>query len=114
MQPDNPPDLGKIFNKFAGCEVPMKEEQFTPRNASAPVLITRVILANPRDPVLQQMSDEAAKNGLGLRLQWPGNLDDATGAQAPTPHDYCKERVNATIEQGPDGKWRVGAKFTIG
>ncbi|MEZ0223982.1 MAG: hypothetical protein ACAH83_05470 [Alphaproteobacteria bacterium] len=98
-------DVSEMFNKFAGREVPMHEEQKTMRIGCVIKKFTAVSLADPADPTLKEMSDEATKNGLKLRVLWPGK---------GSTDDYDRNRVNAHIEKGTDGKWHVGRKFDIG
>ena len=94
-------DASHIFNKFAGREVPMKEEPFVIRGKT----YTQVKPADDHDPVLEEMRAEAKKAGLKLRLWWPG----VAGTM-----DFRTDRVNAHIEKADDGKWRVTKKFNIG
>ncbi|TAL38956.1 MAG: hypothetical protein EPN97_03190 [Alphaproteobacteria bacterium] len=98
-------DVSGIFNKFAGREVPMHEETKTMRIGCVIKKLTAVSLADPADPTLKEMSDEARKNGLQLRVLWPGK---------GYTDDYVRTRVNAHIEKGTDGKYRVSRKFDIG
>ena len=99
------PSINLIFNRFAGREVPMKEETKTMRIGCVVKKHTSVSPANADDPVLQEMRDEAARSGLQLRVIWPGkgSTDDVV------PH-----RVTATIEKSPDGKYRIANKFDMG
>ena len=98
-------DVSDIFNKFAGREVPMHEEKKTMQIGCVIKKFTAVSLADEKDPVLKEMSKEARKNGMTLRVLWPG--------KGYTP-DYIRTRVNAHIEKGADGKYRVSPKFDIG
>jgi hypothetical protein len=104
MTPDS--EISSIFNKFAGREVPMTEEVKTIELKSIGITETHtdVFPTNPHDPVLEEMRNEAKKNGLILRIWWPGVNGTA---------DMRNDRVNATIEKGVDGKWRVGSRFDI-
>lgn len=94
-------DVSDIFNKFAGREVPMKEEPFVIRGKT----YTQIRLADDNDPTVQEMRETAKKSGLKLRLWWPG----IAGTM-----DFRMDRVNAHIEKAPDGKWRVGNRFNLG
>ncbi|TAL38955.1 MAG: hypothetical protein EPN97_03185 [Alphaproteobacteria bacterium] len=94
-------DVSHIFNKFAGREVPMKEEPFVIRGKT----YTQVRLANDDDPTVGELEQEAKKNGLKLRLWWPGVAGTA---------DFRMDRVNAHIEKGKDGKYRIGNRFDLG
>src|SRR5689334_1446429 len=99
-------DVTHIFNKFAGREVPMKEEKKVYHSKSAgDIEYTQVSLANPKDPTVEEMRDEAKKNGLTLRVWWDG----VAGTM-----DFRTNRVNAHIEKGADGKYRVSNRFNIG
>lgn len=93
-------NVSSIFNKFAGREVNMTEETFTVRGKN----YTQVKL-DANNPVVKEMQDEAAKNGLKLRLWFPGIMGTA---------DARNDRINAHIEKCPDGKWRVAPNFDIG
>lgn len=97
--------ISGIFNRFAGREVPMQEEQKTLRIGCVIKKHTSVSPADPADPTLTEMSEEARKNGLTLRVLWPGK---------GYTDDYMRTRVNAHIEKGTDGKYRVSGKFDIG
>jgi hypothetical protein len=94
-------DVSHIFNKFAGREVPMKEEPFVIRGKT----YTQIRLADDKDPTVQEMRDAAKEAGLKLRLWWPG----IAGTM-----DFRMDRVNAHIEKAPDGKWRVSNRFDLG
>ncbi len=94
-------DVSDLFNKFAGREVPMKEEPFTIRGKT----YTQVRLANDKDPTVEEMRDEAKSHGLSLRVWWPGTAGTA---------DFRMDRVNAHIEKAADGKWRVTNRFDLG
>lgn len=100
------PNITAAFNKFAGKEVPMLEETKTMKLSHlGDYTYTEVKPANPNDPVLDAMQKTADKNGLSLRVWWPGLAGTA---------DFRDDRVNAHIEKGVDGKWRVSPKFDIG
>jgi hypothetical protein len=98
--------IAQIFNKFAGQEVAMTEETKTLKlEHLGDYTYTEVKPANDKDPVLEAMQKEAAKNGLSLRVWWPGIAGTA---------DYREDRVNAHIEKGADNKWRIAKLFDIG
>ncbi len=104
---NKPGDLSKIFGRFAGREVDMREEV---QELDLPALgikakIPVISPANPNDPVFEEMRTEAQKHGLTLRLWWEGVVGTM---------DYRTNRVNATIEKNGDGKWRVSSRFNIG
>lgn len=94
-------DVSAMFNKFAGREVPMKEEPYVYDGQT----YTRVKLADPNDPTLQEMRDAAKANGLKMRVWWPGVAGTC---------DFRMDRVNAHIEKEADGKYRVSKRFNIG
>ena len=98
-------DVTKIFNKFAGREVPMNEENKEMRIGCVIKKFTVVSPTNPDEPVFREMTDEAKKHGLSLRVLWPGK---------GYTDDYVRTRVNAHVEKGKDGKWHVAKKFDIG
>lgn len=99
-------DVSHIFNKFAGREVDMTERtQTIDFKHVGKQTFTVVEPADKNDPLLQEMRDEAKKHGLSLRLWWPG----IAGTM-----DFRPDRVNAHIEKGADGKWRIGNKFNLG
>ena len=98
-------DVSKIFNRVAGREVPMNEEQKTMRIGCVIKKFTSVSPANPDEPVFKEMAEEAKKNGLTLRALWPGK---------GYTDDYVRTRVNAHVEKGKDGKWHIANKFDIG
>ncbi len=99
-------DLSSIFQKFAGREVAMVEEKVTLNfKGMEPIEFYEVRLANDNDPVIAELRTEVEKNGLTLRLWWPGTLGTA---------DMRYDRLNAHVEKEADGKWRIAPKFTIG
>lgn len=75
-----------LFNKFAGKEV------LSP------------IMSMP-DPVIAEMKQLANDNGLKLRVWFPNTVGTM---------DYQPDRVNAHIEKGADGKYRVSNRFNLG
>lgn len=95
-----------MFNKFAGREVPMHEETKTLHLQNmGDYTYTEVKPLDPNDKTLKEMHDEAAKNGFSLRVWWDGMAGTA---------DFRTDRINAHIEKGTDGKYRVSPKFDIG
>ena len=99
-------DVSHIFNKFAGREVDMTERTETVKfKHIGEQTFTVIEPANKDEPLFKEMQDEAKKNGLSLRLFWPGMMGTM---------DYRTDRVNANIEKSSDGKWRVGKHFSIG
>lgn len=98
------PSINLIFNRFVGKEVQMVTEEKTMRIGCV-IKKGTVTMPADNDPVLKEMHDEAAKNGLQLRVMWPG--------QASTP-DTVLERVTTHIEKDSAGKWRIKNKFDIG
>ena len=107
MQPRN--DLAhitRLFNKFAGKEIAVKEDRYIlqmDNNKPAPVNVVK--LRNAQDPVLGAMKNIAEKHGLKLRIWWPGKIGT---------RDYKPNRVNAYLEKQADGKYRISNKFHIG
>lgn len=98
-------DLAKVFGKFAGREVGVEEKTEDFRIGR---VIKKRTVATPVDdnpPVVQEMTEEARKHGLKLRMLWPGR---------GYTDDYVRNRVNAHVEKTKDGKWRISAKFDIG
>lgn len=99
-------DVSHLFNKFAGREVAMTERTETVDfKHIGKQTFTVVEPANKDEPLFKEMQSEAKKHGLSLRLFWPGMMGTM---------DYRTDRVNANIEKGDDGKWRVGKHFGIG
>jgi len=93
-------NLSNIFSRYAGKEIKMVEGTFKYRGKDYP----EVRLKNPKDPLLKEIQKTAQKNGLSLRVFWPG----VAGTM-----DYRTDRVNADINKSPDGKWRISG-FRIG
>lgn len=81
-------DIQRIFAKFAGQKVTVQDA-----------------VPDPVDPVVREMSTEAERNGLRLRLIWPGS---------PLSKEWVTNRVNVHLEQGADGAWRVSPRIGIG
>lgn len=99
------PSITHVFNKFAGREVPMIEEQHTINLGGKDYKIDEVRFANPNDPLIQEMKKTAEDNGLQLRLWLPGSMGTM---------DFRTDRVNAHIEKSADGKYRVSSRFNLG
>jgi hypothetical protein len=97
----NQTDLKNIFNRFVGQEVPLIE---TTNDGGKGAVIT-LLPANYPDPVLKEMYEEAQKNGLDLRVMWPGLM---------TTMDWRADRVTTNIVKGADKKWRISPDFHIG
>jgi hypothetical protein len=97
-------DLTKLFNQFAGKEVPMTE---TTRSYGPGIrgIYREINLADPKDPVIEEMKKVAKANGLQLRLLWPS----MAGTMDFNPH-----RITAYIGKEADGKYRVSSDFSIG
>ena len=84
MEPRN---LNKIFGKFAGREL------LDPKRMTC-----------EEDPVIEEMQVEAAKNSLTLQVLFPNTGSDCS---------FNPNRVNAVVEKGADGKYRVST-FDLG
>lgn len=99
-------DVSKMFNQFAGKEVPMVEEDIEMDfKHLGKITFTEVRLADQNDATVKAMADHAKANNLNLRLWWPGTVGTM---------DFRMNRVNANIEKGDDGKWRVSKDFRLG
>lgn len=101
-------DIQSIFSRFAGREVPLKT--FKVPDPAAPYgyplqHVVRTELADPNDATVSEMKQTAEKNGLSLRLSWPGFK---VYGDRPDP-----DRVTASIEQNESGVWRVN-NFRLG
>jgi hypothetical protein len=98
------PSIMPFFNKFAGREVQVVE-------TTSDIVIggQKYTLKSVRpvedDPVIQAMKDTAVKNGIRLRIWFPGS---------PNAPLYDLGRVNAHIVKGRDNKYRVSCSFNIG
>lgn len=79
-------DIASLFNRFAGKEVQPPD-------------------AKNSDTVIREMQKIASDNGFVLRVWFPG----MGGTK-----DYRVGRINAYVEKGADGKYRVGNRFSIG
>lgn len=95
----------ELFNKFAGREVPLVEKPYEIKIGEKTITGTQLELANDNDPTLAEMNELAEQNGLSLRVFWPGIMGTA---------DIQPNRINAHLEEGADGKWRVSGNFTLG
>lgn len=98
-------DVSHIFNKFAGQEIRMTEKKINIKIGKDTYPHTQIEPADPKDPLITGMEETAKKAGMSLRLGWPGVMH--------TPN-VKMNRVNARIEKGDDGKWRIGKKFMLG
>src|SRR3954471_13961511 len=96
--------ITEIFNQFAGKEIQVVEttQNFVIGGKNYPV--TDVTPAS-NEPTLQAMKNAAAQNGLKLRVWFPGTVGTM---------DFRTDRVNAHVNKGADGKYRVQNNFNIG
>lgn len=78
------PKFTDLFNRFAGREVNREDKN---------------------DPTIQEMKKVAADKGLTLRVLFPDTM---------VTEEYMFRRVNARVEKGADGKWRIGRNFNMG
>jgi hypothetical protein len=97
--------LTKLFNKFAGREVPMTETTQNRKVMGKDVTYTTVAPTNPNDPTIAEMQEVAKKNGLKLRIWFPNTFGTM---------DARSDRMNVRVEKGADGKYRVSKNFYIG
>lgn len=95
-------DLNKIFNKFAGKEIGPYSEKVAP-NARGIRMVKDFL--NDNHPVIKEMKKVADTCGLKLRVWFPGTMGTM---------DMRGDRVNAKVEKGADGKYRIGNEFYIG
>lgn len=113
------PDINRIFNKFAGREVRMKEKQVTSLGkfeslykSGATFLPYTKIKPNWTDPTLLKMRFTAWAHGLRLFVMYPGHT---VPLHAPFgPETNRENRVNAFLKKSADGKWRVHSSFSLG
>jgi hypothetical protein len=98
------PDLTKLFNQFAGKEIPMTETTKKYANGARGIY-REVALADPKHPTLQAMEKTAQANGLTLRVLWDGVMGTM---------DMNPNRINAYIKKEADGKYRISGNFKIG
>jgi len=97
--------LRKIFGKYAGQEVALVEKTRTIESKSRGKYdVTRLELANEKDPVVEALNETAKENGLILRIWWPGVMGTM---------EMRGDRVNVWLEQGADKKWRVSDSFEL-
>lgn len=100
-------DLSKIFGQFAGREISITEvpEKIELKELGITHEHIRLELTNKPDPVIADLKDTVEKNGLQLRLWFPGSIGTM---------DYRTNRLNAYVEKEADGKYRIQNKFHIG
>jgi hypothetical protein len=99
-------DLSAIFGRFAGREVGLvqKPYEFAMKRSGMVIHGTKLALADEKDPTVTELREVAAKNGVELRILWPG---------VGSSDDVKPGRVNAIVQKAPDDKWRV-TQFYIG
>ena len=90
---------------FGGKEVPMRESSWERTIFDKCVRGVSVELENADHPILHEMSVEAKKHNLILRIGWPHLRQTC---------DDRIDRMNARIEKSKDGKWRVASSFYLG
>lgn len=97
-------DISSLFNKYAGKEVQVIEHHRSMMIGGQKFDFDEV---NPvkDEPTLAAMKKTAEENGLRLRVWFPGWAGTC---------DYDTKRVNVDVDKAPDGKWRVGSKFSFG
>ena len=105
----SPDDISKIFNKFAGREVPVFENIAMPKKAGQPP--HRYMVPHANDATLKEMHREAKKLGCRLFVQWPGH--EKPPKTKPTAGKLPEPRLLARLERGADGKWRIGSSFKV-
>ncbi len=98
-------DITKIFNKFAGKEVQVKETSWTVDAGGGKTEILKANMLVENEPTIQAMQKLADDKGLTLRILWPnsGMTDDVQ-----------TNRINVHVVKEQDGKYRIGKKFTVG
>lgn len=97
-------NLAKLFNKFAGKEIAVTETKRTIVIGGETHTVDEARFAD-QNPTLEAMKKTAENHGLKLRISLPNSFGTC---------DFRTDRVNAHVEKGADGKWRVGKKFHIG
>ena len=100
MDPLEPSEILELFNKFSGKEIPVHELFDSATNETL-----NVDILNQPEPVIEEMKKVAAGQGYHFRVCIPGKR---------ITKEYNTNRINASIEKGADGKWRVSNKFKIG
>lgn len=98
-------DISRLFNRFAGKEIGMVESSRNVRIGGKDQVRTVARLADPQNPMIAEMREAAASAGLHLRVWQPGSVGT---------RDFRSDRVNARIEKGNDGKYRIANRFDIG
>lgn len=104
MIPEGKKSIAHLFNKFAGKEISVTESHHEIDIGGKKYPITEVN-PDPNDSTLRQMHKVAKAHGLSLRVFFPG-----WGGTC----DYRIDRMNAHVEKGADGKYRVTNNFGIG
>jgi hypothetical protein len=100
------PKITDVFNKFAGREVAVIETPYKQHLKHAGITVEGISTEfAPNEPTIAEMEKAAKDNGFTLRL-W---LPDGAGTC-----DYRTDRINAHVEKGADGKYRVSKNFDIG
>lgn len=96
-------DIQKEFARFAGREFPMQRKlEDDPEHGK--ILTFRV--TNHDDATLNEMVDAAEKLGLRMAFNLPTRGSVAYGERK-------NGEVAAQLEEGADGKFRIGATFTL-
>ncbi len=96
--------LSEIFNEFAGKEVQVVESRQNFNIGGKDYLVTDVFPA-ANDPTLDALKKAVNDKGMSLRVWFPGMMGTM---------DYRTDRVNANVDKGADGKYRVSGGFSIG
>lgn len=95
----------RLFNKFAGREVPLKKGVSHEKQVgSTRFAIVGEVIADRNDPVIAEMKKIAEDNRMILRLL----LSDT---EVTGPENY--DRVNVHIRKDSNGAHRVGYSFDM-
>jgi hypothetical protein len=97
-------DISHLFNQYAGKEVQVTESHRS-MNIGGHTYNFDEVSPVDNEPTLAAMKKTAEDNGLSLRVFFPG-----WGGTC----DYDTSRVNANVDKGVDGKWRVQSGFSLG
>ncbi len=99
-------DLSEQFKKFAGREVNATEQTSSRYYKFLDKTITSTyVTLDDNDPAVKELEAAVKAAGLELRIWLPGTAGTT---------DMVDNRLNVDVEKAADGKYRFGARFTIG
>jgi hypothetical protein len=94
-----PQNISELFGRFVGRDVAVRETITTVKIGGEIMDIAEARIAPGRQPVLQELKDEAARHGITTRVMTPGAI---------VTMDFDPNRLNVYLHRDGDGTYRIG------